>query len=79
MHVLADASGSGVALQDIVVMLIPWVLVFLVIWIIFSRIGGKSAQAKLDRHIERYERHMDAVETKLDRLIQIVDTQKRND
>jgi hypothetical protein len=69
MTLLAQTQPTSVSLTEILIPLIPWVVVFGVIVVVFRRLIGRQNRMTAE-HIERMRQHMIAVETKLDRLIE---------
>jgi len=63
-----DDGQSESTILSIVMALIPWIIVFLFIWLVVFR-GYKRTQS----HQERLTLHMDRVEQKYDRMIALLE------
>jgi Tfp pilus assembly protein PilX len=70
MLLLAQTTQpTTMSLADWIIPLIPWVVVFGIVAVVFRRVIGRQNRITAE-HIERMRLHMLAVEAKLDRLIE---------
>jgi Tfp pilus assembly protein PilX len=69
MMLLAQTQPTTTNLSDLIVPLIPWVVVFGIIVVVFRKLIVRQNRMTAE-HIERMRQHMLAVEAKLDRLIE---------
>jgi hypothetical protein len=74
---LAQVEEQSIWL-NIVLPLIPWIIVFGAIWILVFR-GLRSERARVRQSNERAHAHWDAVEAKLDRIIQLLEQRQRGE
>ncbi|MDB5325490.1 MAG: hypothetical protein JWM57_1059 [Phycisphaerales bacterium] len=66
---IAEATPAS-NLTDIIVPFVPWLIVFVVVLGVMIPLQRKRQQ-KVGNYLERMRQHMDAVERKLDRLIEL--------
>jgi hypothetical protein len=73
--ILADSQAPN-PVTDILLPLVPWVLVFLILLIVLPKIRRQSGQQREQqgRLNQRASEHWDAVERKLDRIIELLET-----
>ncbi len=65
---IAQTTQTTINVADFVLPLIPWVVVFVFVWFVVLRmLRGQNAQMR------RAREHWEAVEKKLDRLIDIAE------
>ena len=65
---IAQTTQTTINLADFVVPLIPWIVVFVLVWFVVLRmLRGQNS------HMQRAREHWEAVENKLDRLIDIAE------
>lgn len=65
---IAQTTQPTINLMDFLISLIPWVFVFLVVWFaVFRMVRRQNA------HMARARDHWQALEAKLDRLIEIAE------
>lgn len=65
---IAQTTQTTINMADVVLPLVPWVVVFVFVWfVVFRMLRGQNAQ------MSRAREHWEAVEKKLDRLIDIAE------
>lgn len=70
---IAQTTQTATNIADIVLPLIPWVVVFVFVWFVLLRMfRHQNAQMR------RAREHWDAVEKKLDRLIDIAERRDKD-
>lgn len=72
MTLIAQATQPSINLADFVLPIIPWLIVFGFVWFLVLRmLRGQNA------HMRRAREHWDAVERKLDRLIELAERREK--
>ena len=74
--ILAQSQPANNTLMDSLLALIPWLVLFILIWVFVFRIIRSQTKTNAG-YMARAKQHMDAVEAKLDRLIEL--SERRND
>lgn len=74
MTFLAEAA-EAVPVSRYLLMLVPWVLVGLIVYFFFFRLR-KQEMDKVEVEFHRNQAHRDAVEQKLDRVIELLEERK---
>jgi cbb3-type cytochrome oxidase subunit 3 len=72
MLLLAQATQPATGLIDFIAPLIPWVIIFLCVWIFVFRVQRRQSRMVAERTVAERLHHA-AVEAKLDRLIELAE------